>query len=61
LGVKPGKKITHACRSGDLHQFVVGGDYSLEPPLKTPIHRIYLIKDHINKNIEAGYYRLTVG
>jgi hypothetical protein len=59
LGVKPGKKITHACRDGQVNEFVVGLDYSLSPGADTPIHRLYLVKDHINKNIEAGYYRLT--
>jgi hypothetical protein len=60
LGVKPGKKITHACKNGETHEFVVGEGYSLEPVVKMPIHRIYLVRDNINKNIEAGYYRLTV-
>jgi hypothetical protein len=60
LGVKPGKKITHACRSGEVHEFVVGRDFSLSPPLATPIHRLYLVKDNVNKNIEVGYYKLTM-
>ena len=60
LGVKPGKKITHACREGETREFVVQGDFSLSPETRTPIHRIYLVKDNINKNIEAGYYRLTM-
>jgi len=61
LGAKPGKKITHACRGGEVHEFVVGSDYSLSPKLANPIHRLYLVKDNINKNIEAGYYKLTMG
>ena len=60
LGVKPGKKITHACKGGEVHEIVVGNDYSLSPKVASPIHRLYLVKDHINKNIEAGYYRLTM-
>ncbi len=60
LGVKPGKKVTHACRSGETHEFTVGSDYTLSPDIANPIHRIYLVKDNVNKNIEAGYYRLTM-
>jgi hypothetical protein len=60
LGVKIGKKITHACRSGDVHELTVGDGYSLTPDLGVPIHRLYLVKDNINKNIEAGFYRLTM-
>ena len=60
LGVKPGKKVTHACRSGEVHEFTVGNDYSLAPEVAHPIHRLYLVKDNLSKNIEAGYYRLTM-
>jgi hypothetical protein len=60
LGVKPGKKVTHACRNGDVHEFVVGNDFQLSPEIDLPIHRLYLVKDNVNKNIEAGYYRLTM-
>ena len=60
LGVKPGKKVTHACRDGQVTEFVVGSDYSLKPEVANPIHRLYLVKDNVNKNIEAGYYRLTM-
>ena len=60
LGVKPGKKITHACRDGQVYEFVVGTDYELSPEVANPIHRLYLVKDNVNKNIEAGYYRLTM-
>ena len=60
LGVKPGMKITHACRGGEVREFTVGSDYSLSPGVASPIHRLYLVKDNINKNIEAGYYRLTM-
>jgi len=60
LGVKPGKKITHACKNGETHEFVIDNAYSLQPPVAVPIHRIYLVKDYINRNIEAGYYKLTM-
>ena len=60
LGVKPGKKLTHACRDGQVQEFVVDADYSLKPEVASPIHRLYLVKDNVNKNIEAGYYRLTM-
>lgn len=60
LGVKPGKKITHVCRSGETHEFTVGEGYSLQPSVAMPIHGIYLVKDYINRNIEAGYYKLTI-
>ncbi|MDG6913666.1 MAG: hypothetical protein JRN34_05210 [Nitrososphaerota archaeon] len=60
IGVKPGKKFNHACRDGQVYEFVVGDDYSLSPKTDNPIHRLYLVKDNINKNIEAGHYRLTM-
>lgn len=60
LGVRQGKKITHACRNGDVTEFVVGEGYSLSPTVDMPIHRLFLVKDNINKNIEAGYYRLAM-
>lgn len=60
LGVKPGKKLTHACRGGETKEFVVKEDYSLAPQGGTPIHGLYLVSDYLNKNIEAGYYRLTL-
>ena len=60
LGVKPGKKVAHACRSGETHEFTIAADFSLSPDVALPIHRVYLVKDNMNKNIEAGYYRLTM-
>jgi hypothetical protein len=60
LGVKPGKTITHACRDGQILEFTVGEDYSLSAGPGSPIHRLYLVKDNVNKHIEAGYYRLTM-
>ena len=60
LGVKPGKRITHACRDGTVLEFVVGKDYTFAHKVASPIHRLYLVKDNINKNIDAGHYRLTM-
>jgi len=60
LGVRPGKKITHSCKSGEMHEFMIGGDYALSPVVANPIHRIYLVEEYINSNIEAGYYKLTM-
>jgi len=60
LGVKPGKKIAHACRTGETIELTVTDDYSVTPAGGMPIHRLHLVKDNINKNIEAGYYKLTM-
>ncbi len=60
LGVKPSKKIEHTCKSGEQNAFVVNNDFAIESSMKPPIHRIYLVKDNINRNIEAGIYRLTM-
>ncbi|HXW37074.1 MAG TPA: hypothetical protein VEJ36_04130 [Nitrososphaerales archaeon] len=60
LGVRQGKKITHACKDGQVHEFSVGEGYSLTPDTQMPIHRLFLVKDHINTHIEAGYYKLAL-
>ena len=60
LGVKPGKKLKHACKSGEEHEFTVNERYELEGSRGTPIHRLFLVKDNMNRNIEAGYYKLTM-
>ena len=60
LGAKPGKRLTHVCRGGETVELVVGEDYSLPQQKGTPMHRLYLVRDHINRNIEAGYYKLTM-
>ena len=60
LGVKPGKKIEHTCKGGVSCEFSVGPDFSLLPEAEEPIHRLYLVEEHLNSNIEAGYYRLTM-
>jgi hypothetical protein len=58
LGVKPGKTISHICKTGERYDFFVGDDYFISSP--GGLHRIYLVKDHVNKAIEAGYYALTM-
>jgi hypothetical protein len=60
LSVKPGKRVTHACRAGDVKEFTVTSSFALVPSEGLPIHRLYLVRDYVNKNIEAGYYRLTM-
>ncbi len=60
LGVKPGKKIDHTCKSGENHTFFVKDDYTIDSSARPPIHRIYLVKDNLNKNIEAGIYKLMM-
>ena len=60
LGVKPGKKLTHTCKSGEEHEFEVTENHGLTPSGGTPIHRLFLVKDYMNRNIEAGYYKLTM-
>jgi hypothetical protein len=57
LGVKPGKKIAHTCKDGSQHEFVVGTDWEIESDDGQRAHRLFLVKDHINKVIEAGFYR----
>jgi hypothetical protein len=59
-GVKPGKRIEHVCRGGEKVILTVTEGYGLEPSGGVPIHRLYLVRENINRNIEAGYYRLTV-
>ena len=61
LGVKPGKTIKHTCaRNGTQHEFVVKDDWTIEPDDGETIHRLFLVKDHINKVIEAGFYKLRM-
>jgi len=60
LGVKAGKKIAHACRGGQVLELSIGGDLSLSPETQGAIHRIYLVEENLNRNIEAGHYRLTM-
>jgi len=61
LGVKPGKTLKHTCpRNGSQHELVVKDDWTIEPDDGETIHRLFLVKDHINKNIEAGFYKLRM-
>ncbi len=60
MGVKPGKKIAHSCKSGEKHDFVVADDWAIRGEDGATIHRLFLVKDHVNKVIEAGYYKLKM-
>jgi len=60
LGVKPGKKIVHTCKNGTAHEFVVKDDWTIGEDDGETVHRLYLVKDHINKSIEAGFYKLRM-
>jgi len=61
LGVKPGKTLKHTCpRNGSQHEFVVKDDWKIEPDDGDTVHRLFLVKDHINKVIEAGFYKLRM-
>jgi hypothetical protein len=61
LGVKPGKVLKHAClRNGSQHEFVVKDDWTIAPDDGETVHRLFLVKDHINKVIEAGFYKLRM-
>jgi len=61
LGVKPGKTLSHTCpKTGTQHEFVVLSDWTIEPDDGDTVHRLFLVKDHINKAIEAGFYKLRM-
>ena len=61
LGVKPGKTIKHTCsRNGTQHEFLVGPDWTIGADDGETVHRLFLVKDHINKVIEAGFYKLRM-
>ena len=60
LGVKPGKKIAHTCKNGTVHEFVVKSDWTIPREDGETVHGLYLVKDHINKVIEAGFYKLRM-
>jgi hypothetical protein len=60
LGVKPGKKLAHTCKNGTQHEFVVKADWTIEPDDGETVHRLFLVKDYINKSIEAGFYKLRM-
>ncbi len=60
MGVKPGKKINHTCRTGEAHEFVVNGEWAIDDNGERTVHKLFLVKDHLNKVIEAGYYKLRM-
>jgi len=61
LGVKPGKTLKHTCpKNGTQHEFVVKDDWTIEGDDGETVHRVFLVKDHINKVIEAGFYKLRM-
>lgn len=61
LGVKPGKVLKHTCpRNSSQHEFVVKDDWTIAPDDGETVHRLFLVKDHINKVIEAGFYKLRM-
>jgi len=60
LGVKPGKKVIHTCKSGAQHEFVVKEDWTIEPDDGDSVHRLFMVKDYINRGIEAGFYKLRM-
>lgn len=61
LGIKPGKTLKHTCpRNGSQHEFVVKEDWTIAPDDGETVHRLFLVKDHINKVIEAGFYKLRM-
>ncbi len=60
LGVKPGKTLVHTCKNGAKHEFVVKNDWTIDPDDGENVHRLFLVKDHINGTIEAGFYKLRM-
>jgi hypothetical protein len=60
LGVEPGKKIAHTCKDGAPHEFTVLGDWTIAPDDGESVHRLFMVKDNINKHIEAGFYKLRM-
>ena len=58
MGVKPGKVVTHTCKNGEKHEFVVKEDWSIGEEEGNVIHRLFLVKEHLNGVIEAGFYKL---
>jgi hypothetical protein len=61
LGVKPGKTIKHTfSRNGTQHEFEVQQDWTIGADDGETVHRLFLVKDHVNKVIEAGFYKLRM-
>jgi hypothetical protein len=60
MGVKPGKRISHTCKNGETREFVVNDDWAIDAEEDRTIHRLFLVKNYVNKVIEAGYYNLRM-
>ena len=59
LPVKPGKRLEHTCKSGEKHEFTVADDWSIDSGEgEETVHRLYMVRDYLNRAIEAGYYKL---
>lgn len=58
--VKAGKEIEHTCKNGEKHVFKVGKNLELSNDNSSNIHKLFRVKDYINRQIEAGYYRLNM-
>jgi hypothetical protein len=44
----------------EKHKFVIEYDWSINPCGIVTIHRLYMIKDYLNKGTETGYRRLNL-
>ncbi|MCS4539885.1 MAG: hypothetical protein HYU03_04250, partial [Thaumarchaeota archaeon] len=60
LPVKPGKRLEHTCKSGEKHEFTIGDDWSIDSGEGDTVHRLYMVRDYLNRVIEAGYYKLRL-
>ena len=60
LAIKPGNKITHTCKNGSSHEFLVRDDWTIARDDGPTVHRLYLVRDNVNKVIEAGFYKLRM-
>lgn len=62
LPIKPGKRLEHTCRSEERLAFAVKEAWSIDSAAEEgkTIHRLYMVKDHLNSQIEAGYYKLRM-
>lgn len=59
IPAKPGSVIEHTCKNGENFRFIVSEDFKLHGDKGPNIHRLFRVKDYINKQVEVGYYRLT--
>ena len=60
FGAKLGKRIVHTCKDGEVRELVVKDDWTVEEGGGSTVHRLHLVRDHINTNLEAGYYKLRI-